>query len=191
MKALIDAQIFKKVIKNTKKFVGSGSKNMSYIYLKFDADNNELTAIALDGHTISVEYAKVIECDSSFRCFIKPVIPKISRYTEIVELELIDKKLFLTVDDTIMGYIQPEGEFYDTDTIIKNLLNREAKSVVGVDPKLLSKALECETDGYKNYAVIETGEPNEALLIRSCNKENKSFRVVPSEHDGRQQLAGG
>lgn len=178
MKAVIDAQVFKKVIKNTKKFTGSHDKKMSYIYLKIDADNKELTATALDGHTISVEYAKLIGCDSSFKCFIKPIIPKIDRHTEIVELELVDKKLFLTVGEMIMGYIQPDGEFYDTDTIIKGLLDRETKSIVGVSPKLLCKALECERDGYKDYAVIETGKPNDAVVIRSVNKNDKSIKVV-------------
>lgn len=69
MKAIIDANELKRIVDNTKRFIGCNSEKMNYIYIEIDAENNVIKATALDGNRISVEYAKIQSADQSFKCF--------------------------------------------------------------------------------------------------------------------------
>ena len=168
MKAIIDAMEFKRLVDNTKKFVSKYESNklMTYIYLQVNAETKEVKATAVDGHKISVEYTTAIKVDESFNCYIKPVIPKIVKKDRCVELELVDKKAYITVNDNIMGYKQPEGEFFKIDKMIQDLEAKQPTASIWVDPTLLKQALESAIYGYNQPVKIEIRDKKEPILIK-------------------------
>jgi len=173
MKCKLNASDFKRIIDNTKKFTRIDAEKMQYIHLIINADKKTIRAEALDGHRASVEYAKIVETDCSFECYVKPVIPKITKNDEFAELEIDKNRLFVTVGDTITGYIQPEGDFYDLDKVASDATKNEPFRTIGVDPIVLKDALDATKNSgfYRPLAKIEIREPNEAIVIRSGGKD--------------------
>ena len=181
MKAILQAQDFKRIIDNTKKFTGGPSKLMSYIYLQVDADKKEVRATALDGHKVSIEYAKLAAVDESFSCYIKPTIPKILKRDTSAELELDGKRLFVTVNDSIMGYVQPEGEYYETNKMINDLTEQPFVGKIGVNAKLLGDALHSTyLSGAKPIVEIEIRGPQDPIIIRAheSGKPTENIKLV-------------
>lgn len=181
MKAKLRACDLKNLIDGTKKFVGKCDSNklMTYIYLVVDADKREIKATALDGHRISIEYAEVLDVDESFECYIRPNIPKISKYDLYAELELVDKKAYLTVGESITGYVQPEGQYFNADKLIGDLKNVPAVSTIGVDANLLKDALDSIPKGCKRYVKIELRKPHQAIIITSTERgKEQNYKIV-------------
>lgn len=174
MKVRMDANEFKNIVNNTKKFTGYNSNLMTYIRLEIDAERNYIKATALDGHRLSVEYAKIEYADESFGCYIRPCIPKITKKTKCIELEVIGRKLLMQADDQIMGYVQPEGEFYDTDKVIKGALVSEPIATIGVNAKYLMEALQSvkDTGSSRDIIKIDVRKESEPLIIRSGGRHN-------------------
>lgn len=181
MKAIIDAMEFKRLVDNTKKFVSKyeSHKLMLYIYLQVNAETKEVKATAVDGHRISVEYTTAREVDESFNCYIKPVIPKITKNDRLVELELVDKKAYITVNDNIMGYKQPEGEYFKVDEIIQNAEAKEPTASIWVYPQLLKQALESVDYGWKETVKIEIRNKKDPILIKRRNGRKDIKFVLP------------
>lgn len=179
MKAIIDAIEFKRLVDNTKKFVSKYESNklMLYIYLQVNAETKEVKATAIDGHRVSVEYTTAIEVDESFNCYIKPVIPKITKNDRCVELELVDKKAYITVKDNIMGYKQPEGEYFKVDKMIQDIEAKEPTASIWVDPTLLKQALESASYGYGEAVKIEIRDKKDPILIKR-KKDRKDIKLV-------------
>lgn len=177
MKAIIDAMEFKRLVDNTKKFVSKYDKRMQHIYLQVNAETKEIKATAVDGHRLSVEYTTVFEVDESFNCFIKPVIPKIVKNDRCVELELVDKKAYITVNDNIMGYKQPEGEFIKVDKLLQDMRDKESTASIWVDPTLLKQALESASYGYKEPVKIEIRDRKDPVIIKR-NRGKKDIKLV-------------
>lgn len=181
MRAIIDASEFKWLVDNTKKFTSKyhSNKLMPYIYIQVNAETGEIKATAVDGHRLSVEYATVTEVDESFNCYIKPVIPKIVKNDMFVELELVDKKAYITVNDNIMGYKQPEGEWLKTDKVIQDTEAKEPIASVWVNPTLLKQALESAVYGFNQPVKIEIRDRKDPILIRRKNGRKDIKIVLP------------
>lgn len=185
MKVVMDAAVFKQLINNAKKFLGSNDR-MQYICLEFDGGH--VTATALDGYRVSRETAKVKEHTKAFKCFIKPNIPKITSNDINVTLELDNNRLLVTVGDNITGYVQPEiTEFYNVEKIIENSKADEPKASVWVDPKLLKEALEsCGVVGsYKSAVKLEISSDKRApikIWYGKRDAENNLKLVMPVNH---------
>lgn len=182
LKAIIDATVFKNLVNNAKAFVERDSiytnKMLTYIFVEVDASNKEIKLIALDGHRISVETAQIIEADESFKCFIRPNIPKITKNDRFVELELNmnDGKCFVTVSESIVGYKQPQGEYFDYKKLIRDAENQEAKASILVDASLLKEALNSvKTEGnIRDYVKIEIRDKHLPIVIRYGKKRDRS-----------------
>lgn len=173
VKCKLNASDFKRIIDNTKKFTRIDVDKMQYIHLVINAEKQTIRAEALDGYKVSIEYAKIAETDCSFECYIKPIIPKITKRDEFVELELDNNRLFIIVGDTITGYVQPEGDFYDLDRVVSDATKTEPVRTIGVDQNLLKDALDATKNSgyYRPLAKIEIRNPNEAIVIRSGGKD--------------------
>ena len=169
MKAIIEPKELKRIVDNTKKFIGNVNTAMEYIHLEIDADKMTIRAVALDGHRISVEYAKIRDADESFSCYIKPVIPKITKYTYQAIIELEDNKVLIQANDSIMGYVQPTIDFYDVDTVINKEMEKEIVRTIGVNAKYLKDALDSVRDNTKTRDIIkiDVRNPKEPLMIRT------------------------
>lgn len=177
MEAFIEGLVFRRLIDNTKRFIRKEThytdKRMNYIYLEVDAPALEIRASAVDGHRVSIEHATLIGADRSFKCFIKPNIPKVTKY-DTVKMELVDERLLITVGDNIVGYVQPNyGNFFEIDKIVAETMREDEKASVYVDAKLLKEALDSvsndsttkkpvkiEIRGKKSPIVIRSGEVN-------------------------------
>lgn len=182
MKAIIDATVFKNLVNNAKAFVRKDSiyinKMLTYILLEVDASNKEIKVIALDGHRVSMETAQIIEADESFKCFIRPNIPKITKNDSFVELELNmeNERAFVTVSESIVGYKQPQGEYFDYKKIISDVENQEAKASILVNASLLKEALNSvKTEGnIRDYVKIEIREKHLLIVIRYGKKRDRN-----------------
>lgn len=180
MKARIDAQEFKRIINNTKKFIGS-RELMSWIYLEIDAEEKLIKATALDGHRISIEYAKLNSADESCTCYIRPVIPGISRYDEYADLELEGNRLFVQVGESIIGYVQPEGQYYKVNDIIEQYYNKEKTITIGVNAKYLKEAMDSigSSGLERKIAKIDLYNPGSPIIIRSGRREEReNLKVI-------------
>lgn len=169
MKAVIEANELKRIVDNTKRFVGVNDKRMEYIRLEIDAEKKMIRAIALDGYKLSVEYAKTQDADESFLCYIKPVIPKITRSTEHAVIELSGDRVLIQADESIMGYVQPSFGYYDVDKLIKEETEKKIIRTIGVNAKYLKDALVSAKDSMRSRDIIkiDVRNPNEPLMIRS------------------------
>jgi len=178
MKAIIDAIDFKNLVSNAKAFLSKTHTNimMTYIYLEVNAETKEIRATALDGYRISSETTSIKEADESFKCFIRPNIPKITKNDRYVELELNDNKCFVTVSDSIVGYKQPQGEYFDYKKLIRDVENQEAKASILVDASLLKEALSSvKTEGnIRDYVKIEIREKYLPVVIRYGKKRDRN-----------------
>lgn len=188
MRAIIDADDFKRVINNTKKFTKtfSGHKVMEYIYLEIDAEAKVLKASAVDGHKISIEYAKVKEVDESFKCFIKPNIPKITKHDIDAELEMVGRRLLVTVGDNITGYAQLNTQYFNVGEILKKNKPEDIVTSIYFNPKLLIEALQSvKVDGLSDHVRLDIPkDPSHPVLIRPAIradvvKKNNLKLVLP------------
>lgn len=176
MKAVIDANDFKRIIDNTKRFTGYNSRLMEYIYLEIDAEKRTIKATALDGYRISIEYAKIKGADQSFSCYLKPMLPKITKSTEYVTLEYTGNRLLVDADGCITGFVQPEGKYYPVQKIIEKELEKEPISTIGINARYLKDALASANTGYDARKVIELDvkSPDDAVIIKT-----KSYNDLP------------
>lgn len=169
MKAIMEANELKRIVDNTKRFVGVNDKRMEYIRLEIEAEKKMIRAVALDGYKLSVEYAKIQDTDESFLCYIKPVIPKITRSTEHAVIELSGDRVLIQADESIMGYVQPSFDYYDVDKLIKEETEKEIIRTIGVNAKYLKDALVSAKDSMRSRDIIkiDVKNPNEPLIMRS------------------------
>lgn len=183
MKARISASEFKRIIDNTKRFTGAEWAGQKYpwIYLQIDAEVKSISATALDGHRISFEFADVEDADESFSCYIKPNIPKINKHDMYADLEITKNRLLVQVGESIMGYVQPEGEYFKTDKMMGELLESPKTLTIGVDANLLKDALASISNHGDRIAIakIDLRGPKDAIVIRSgARGKRENIKVV-------------
>lgn len=182
MKARISATDFKRIIDNTKRFVGSewqGGK-FPWIYLTIDGESKSIKATALDGHKVSIEYADVMEVDESFTCYIKPNIPKITKHDSYVDIKVSNNRLYVEVGETIMGYVQPEGEYFKVDDMLKGFVEDKPKLTIGVNANLLKDAL-ASISNYDGIPIakIDLRGSREGIVIRSGERgKPENLKIV-------------
>lgn len=183
MKARLAASEFKRIIDNTKRFIkrDAGNELMSWIYLEIDAEEKIIKATALDGHRISIEYARVNEADESFSCYIRPGIPKVTRADDYAELEVSNNRLYAQVGESIIGYVQPKGQFYNVKKFMANLEGKKKRETVAVNARYMKEALESinSFEGAIKRAEIDIYEARQPIVIRSGRKgERENLKIV-------------
>lgn len=183
MKAVLNAQEFKRIIKNTKRFIRTSCRNnelMGWIYLQVDAGSKTITATALDGHRISIEYASC-SAEESFNCYIKPDIPRISKFDNLVKLELDSSHLYVQAGNTKTDYVQPEGEYFPVEKMLNSIQAKTKKITFGVDADLLKDALKSvsKNDGIRKIVEFDLYGPDDEIVIRSGrNGERENIKIV-------------
>lgn len=174
---------FKRLIENTKRFVNKSSGNamIGYIYLEVNAGAKEITATACDGYKVSIEHAQVFEADESFKFFIKPNIPKITKRDRTVELTVADKKAYITVGENIVGYKQPEAQYVDINKVLNDVNQKEVKAAITVNVKLLKEALQglCNIEDYKPWVRLEIRDKCSPILIIPTKRQEDIKLVLP------------
>lgn len=178
MKAIVNAREFKRLIDNTKRFIRPNvhtSAMMEYIRIKIDIALGEIEATALDGYRIADEYAKFVQADGSFTCYIKPNIPKLTGIDNI-EIELNGDRAYIVAGDSITGYLQPGLEFPDVDVFLKKELERKSKAHVHVNAKYLLDAIQqipAHERIQKPVISLDVAGPQDPIIIRHGEKNVK------------------
>lgn len=180
MKAKLRAAEFKRIIDNTKMFTSKHEQNlMSWIYLEVDAEEKTIKATALDAHRVSIEYAELLSADTSFNCYIRPTIPKITRQDNFAELELQNERLYVQVGESIMGYVQPEGQFYKVNDLINEIHAKQKMAVIGINPKFLKEAMGSISMTDSPKAIIDIYDPITPIVIRSGKRgKMENLKIV-------------
>lgn len=169
MKCIVRANDLKRLVDNTKKFLGGSryQKILQYIYLEINVEDNEVKATALNCHTVSEEYAMCVEADQSFSCFIKPNIPKITKKDMYAEIELINGKCYITVGENIVGFVQPEAEYPKVHDQILNWENQKPLATVCLRKDLLLAAVQSLRHDYRQEVRIEIREGKMPVIFRT------------------------
>lgn len=184
MKVKIMASDLKRIVDGTKKFLSKNNYNklMNHICLEVDITKGTIRATALDGHRVSVEYAKIVEGNESFTCYIKPNVPKISKKDIYAEIEVVGEKAYVTVGESITGYIQPQGTLlHSIKTLFEDLEKVSPIASIGVDAILLKEALESVDKQDKAYVKIDIRQPHQPIVItptRQSKRDNVKI-VLP------------
>jgi DNA polymerase III sliding clamp (beta) subunit (PCNA family) len=119
MKAILKTEDLKRLIKGTVKFVSKEERKyiLQYVQLKFSKDEMTVTAIALNGYMLSVETVKCYNLDESFTAYIRPHLP-VGAKCEYSTIEMSGENCLIDIDGRIVGYKQPDGEFFNSDKFL-------------------------------------------------------------------------
>lgn len=169
MRAVMDMDEIKRIIKATKSFVFKGDERpaLKYVRLDFNKDTNKVKATALDGIMMSIEYGQIFQIDESFAAYIKPQLP-IKAKGDYVEIAVNEGFCYITVGDNSFGYRQPEIKWLDTDKIINDLEAKEISANILVNNERLAAALK-SIDSGKIPVKIEYRGLNTGLILRYEN----------------------
>ena len=161
-----------RIIQATKDFVNHGSARPThqYINLKFDAEFQTVTAVAVDGYRMSVEHAAISDCEETFSVYIKPGIKLPRRNYATFTLE--NDEVFVRCNGFVFGYKQPEPIAFDWEKVIPK---NEATFKIGFNGNYLLSALQAARascgDGFKSPVVLEFRGPLSPVVLRT-NKED-------------------
>lgn len=173
MVARIKYKDLKRIINATKKAVkNSALSNLMMEYVELRIEEGKLTATALDGHVIVKERADV-DSDCSFKCYIKPNLPKVPRFDGMCQIELLDEYAYVTIDDITKRFKQPEGMFYKISEVMD--IKKQDGFRIAFNPKLLKEAL--ETMNTNVVVLAFQKDPKAPAFI--FDKENNQRLVLP------------
>lgn len=187
MKATLDSKELKRLIDGTKQFLDNKRNlicnSMSYIRLRINLDIMSIEATAVDGKRISVERAKLMDCDESFECFIKPAllpsINKLKQIQEVAEIKLEDNIAYITIQDHITGCRQPDTKYVNVDPLRKQFDNETIVKSITVNAKLLKDALANVKDECGKSLVIIDILEDEKMPIIIRHKQGERY-ILPS-----------
>lgn len=112
MKATIYTNDFNRIIAATKDFVAQSHearKTLRYIRMEFNAADSIVTAIATDGHRMSVEHAIISECDEDFVVYVHSSIKLPAKM--YADIEDVNGETIIKCGSFIFGCQQPEEDF--------------------------------------------------------------------------------
>lgn len=174
-KATINAGALNKILEATKAFQSKNNRHAMYnfIRLEFHSSLDEVVAIAVDGHRLSVEHA-VAQSEEDFTAYVHANVklPKNS----IVELEVVDKEVILRCDGYVFGYRQPDNDegYIDWKKVIPD---EEPSFRFGFNGDYLLSALQAAKTSvggtYKTPVVLEFYSPFKPVVLRTNKHDVK------------------
>lgn len=174
-RATINGGAFNKIIEATKAFQSKNNRHAMYkfIRLEFHSELDEVRAIAVDGHRLSVEHA-VAQSEEDFTVYVhgNVKLPKNS----VVEIELVEKEVILRCDGYVFGYRQPDTDegYLDWKNVIPD---KEPAFRIGFNGDYLLSALQAAKASvggtYKTPVVLEFYSPLEPVVIRTNKHDIK------------------
>ena len=172
MKAKIYTNDFNRIVAATKDFTAAkiSRRTHDFIRLEFRAEDQKVTAIAVDGYRMSVEHT-VCECDEDFNAYIRSNVKLPSGM--YAEFELQEDEAIIRCGDFIFGYKQPEGEFLDWEKVIPGAPTFK----IGFNGNYLLSALKAASvsagNSFKNPVVLEFRGALEPVVIRTNHDDLK------------------
>lgn len=182
MKAIIETDELKRLIKSMAKFVSKELNRPMLEWIRPEFDKTSVKAIALNGYMVAVEKADLIDIDEPFIAYIKPYLPPLTG-KPYAKISLIEGKLLIEVGDRIIGYEQPTGNFIDMDDTLKSL-NKDAPTLKILFSKdLLEAAIRSvqQDTSIRKAITLKFSTPNSPMIIESGNGVKY---VLPCRSDG-------
>lgn len=177
-KASMSTGAFNRIIEATKAFCSKkGFKPIhDYIRLEFYAEKDEVVAVAVDGHKLSVEHA-VANSNEDFAVYVRGNIklPKDST----VNIELVDNEAIFRCDGFVFGYQQPKGEFLKWQEVLPKT---DPQYKIGFNGDYLLRALQAAKasvgGAYKTPVVLEFRTPLDPIILRTNKHDVKLVMPV-------------
>lgn len=164
---------FNRIIAATKPFVSTSEYRLAYQYIKleFDAEHQQVTAVAVDGYRLSVEHAVISDCEESFKVYVKSNIKLPSK--QYAKFTLEDEEVIVRCGDFIFGYHQPKPEEFDWQ---KAIPTSDITYRIGFNGNYLLSALQAakvSCGGFKRPVVLELRSPLEPIILRTNQEDVK------------------
>ena len=165
---------FNRIISATKAFVAKNGTQKAYQYIKleFNAENQRVTAIAVDGYRMSVEHSVVSDCENDFIVYIKPTValPK-SKYATF---SLDGNEAVVRCDDFMSGYEQPQAVDFDWQ---KAIPQDEPSFKIGFNGNYLLTALQAAKssagNSFRSPVVLEFRSPLDPVILKTNGDDIK------------------
>lgn len=186
-KARILTNDYNRMIEATRNFCSKDNirKAYNFIRLEFDALENKVTAIAVDGHRMSVENSVISDCDEDFICYIKGnmKLPR-ERFATIL-LDEDSKETVIRCEGFAIGYEQPKAEEYlDWQ---KAIPSSEVKYKIGFNGNYLLQALQAAKasmgGNLRQPVVLEFRSNIEPVILRTNKEDIKMVLPIRIKED--------
>lgn len=159
---------FNRIISATKAFVAKNSvkKAQQYIKLEFNAENQRVTAIAVDGYRMSVEHSIISDCENDFIVYIKSTIslPK----SQYATFSLNGNEAVVRCGDFMFGYEQPDADNFDWQ---KAIPEGEPSFKIGFNGNYLLTVLQAAKascgNSFRSPVVLEFRSPLEPVILKT------------------------
>lgn len=173
--AIIKTADLKRLIKATAKFISKDENRHMLHWIKLEFNKEGAKAVACDGYKVSVENSKCISVDEDFTVFVKPYLP-VGAKAEYSQIELVDGRCLIDIGGRIASYVQPEGEYLNTDKVIADIEAAPVTSEVSLNRDFLIDALK-SLDQEKNTripVIIQLRDNFQPVSVKMC----KSTRYI-------------
>lgn len=174
--ARIYANDFNKVIDATKNHVSTNCgvrKWQNFIKLEFSAQENKMTAIAVDGYRMSVETCVIDMCEEDFECYILPTVKLKNGCYARIDFYEDDEYVEITCNDFHFGYDQPEKSTLDWKKVLPK---NEPTYKIGFNGNYLLQALQAAKvslgGNFRKPVVLELRSPIEPILLKTNGGED-------------------
>ena len=170
---------FNRIISATKAFVAkNGTRKVhQYIKLEFNAENQRVTAIAVDGYRMSVEHSIISDCENDFIVYIKPTValPK----SQYATFSLDGNEAVVRCGGFMFGYEQPQAVEFDWQ---KAIPQGEPSLKIGFNGNYLLTALQAAKssvgNSFRSPVVLEFRSPFDPVILKTNGDDIKMVLPV-------------
>lgn len=165
MKAIIETDKLKRLIKSTAKFVSKDQRRPMLEWIRLEFDKTSVKAIAVNPYAVAIENVACIDVDEPFIAYIKPYLPPLAGnpYAKII---LEDGKCLISAGDRIVGYEQPKDKFINMDEVLERLNKNAPTFKISFSKDLLENAIR-SIQQTSNPIVLKFSEPNSPAIIET------------------------
>ena len=175
-----------RMIAATKSFVSDNDHKPSYQYIKleFHAEDNQVVAMAVDGHRMSVEHSVISDCDEDFVAFVKSNTKLPSKQYATISLTDDGKEAVIRCCGFSFGYTQPKDSGFEWK---KAIPTSEVKYRIGFNGNYLLSALQAAKvsagESFRQPVILEFRSNVEPILLRTNKEDIKMVLPVRIKED--------
>ena len=165
---------FNSIISATKAFVAKNSarKEHQYIKLECNAENQRVTAIAVEGFRMSVEHSVISDCENNFIIYIKSTValPK----NQYATFSVNGNEAVVRCGDFMFGYEQPDASDFDWQ---KAIPQGEPSFKIGFNGNYLLTALQAAKssvgNSFRSPVILEFRSPLDPVILKTNGQDIK------------------
>lgn len=174
--AKIYSNDFNRVIGATKNFTSQNSahKAHEFVKLEFCAQDNMMTAVAVDGYKLSVEHSVISDCGENFVCYVKSNIKLPSGVFATIEISDDSREAIIRCNGVSFGFDQPKDDKFDWESVIPKT---DVTFKIGFNGNYLLQALQAAKislgGGFKDPVVLEFRNSVSPVILRTNKSDIK------------------